>query len=166
MKTLYEKTIEQIEDTYAKSLLTAKALKQDMDRLERAVPVAEQYFGSTSTYCTIHDHYHELQIYPAALVLVVYQGSDDDLLKLLIDVAPVLVPDGEIVVKLDERSDYFNSISIAGRTGNKFYVNLNSKEFPKEWVKATVDRYLQITGQKPRVIGFDLAKPEATEVAA
>lgn len=166
MKTLYEKTIEQIEDTYAKSLLTAKALKQDMDRLERAVPVAEQYFGGTSTHCTIHDHYHELQIYPAALVLVVYQGSDDDLLKLLIDVAPVLVPDGEIVVKLDEHSDYFNSISIAGRTGNKFYVNLNSKEFHKEWVKATVDRYHEIAGGKYVFIGADFAKSEETAVTA
>lgn len=168
MKTIYDKQIEKIEDIYAKSLLTAKALKRDMDRLECAVPVVLRHFASCSVSCLIHTHYDDAKTYPSRLALHVNGGSDDDLLKLLLDLPPVLIPEvtGDVVVKVENGNEYYNEISIAARLGNKFSVSLRADEFPRDWLMATVDRYLQITGQKPRVIGVDLAKPEETEVAA
>lgn len=168
MKTLYDRQIESIEDTYAKSLLTVKAMKQEIDRLERAVPVAEQYFSFASVSCTIHSHYSEMQIYPRSLSLNVRGGSDDDLLKLLLDLPAVLVPEasGDIVVKIEKCGAIYSEISIASRLGNKFSVVLSPDEFPHEWLQATVDRYHEIAGGKYVFIGADFAKSEETAVTA
>jgi hypothetical protein len=168
MKTLYDQQIEEIEDIYAKSLLTAKALKQDMDRLERAVPVAARNFRVGTVHCTIHTYYKDMQIYPASFSLGVSGGSDDDLLKLLLDLTPVLVPQAtdDVVVKVEAGNKYFNEISIAARVGNKFYIRLRPDEFPHEWLLATVDRYHEIARGKHVFIGVDLAKSEETAVAS
>jgi len=168
MKTLYDQQIEEIEDTYAKSLLTAKALKQDMDRLERAVPVAQKYFGRASVSCTIHSHCRDMQIYPASFSLGVSGGSDDDLLKLLLDLPAWLIPEetDDVVVKVEAGNKYFNEISIAARVGNKFYIYLHPDEFPIEWLQATVDRYHEIARGKHVFIGVDPAKSEETAVAS
>lgn len=169
MKTLYDQQIEEIEDIYAKSLLTAKALKQDMDRLERAVPVAQQYFGRASVSCTIHSHYREMQIYPVSLSLILRGGSDDDLLKLLLDLTtPVLVPQAtdDVVLKVKGGESYYNEITISERIGNSFHICLHPDEFPIEWLQATVDRYHEIARGKHVLIGVDLAKSEETAVAS
>lgn len=173
MKTLYEKVIEEIEDIYSKSLLTAKVTRHDIERLERAQKLAAEHFTDSRVSCLIHSHYRDVTHYPVSLRVQVWGGTDDDLLRLMLDMRSELFPAESadpttaVLVELVP-GDTHTDINMFGRTGNKFSITLNSREFPPEWLHPIVDRFLEITrqNQAPLFIGVDLAKSEGTEVAA